>query len=117
MKLLSRDFFLRNPLIVAPELLGKILTRKFNGIIISGRIVEVEAYLPSGDEAAHGFKGLTKRNLSLFKEGGHAYIHQIHKQNCFDIVAEKANIPAGILIRALEPLQGIDLMKKFRDKE
>ncbi len=117
MKVLKKKFYNRSPLQVAPDLLGKILVRKLNGEIISGRIVEVEAYLGSSDQAAHSFKGLTKRNASLFKDAGHAYVHTIHTQNCLDVVVEGSNIPHSVLIRALEPLEGIELMKQFRNKE
>lgn len=117
MKILNKAFFERSPLLVAPDLLGKILVRKCNSQVISGRIVEVEAYLAFSDEAAHGYRGKTKRNTSLFKEPGHSYVHSIHMQNCLDIVTEKADVPSSVLIRALEPLEGIELMKEFRKKE
>lgn len=117
MKALSQDFYNRSPLLVAPDLLGKILVRNLNDQIISGRIVEVEAYLSDKDEASHAFKGLTKRNASLFKSAGHTYIYSIHQQNCLDLVTEKENVPTSVLIRALEPIEGIALMQKFRKKE
>lgn len=117
MRLLRADFYNRSPLAVAPDLLGKILVRKLNGSTISGRIVEVEAYVAFIDEAAHSFIGKTKRNTSLFLPAGHAYVHRIHMQHCLDIVVEKADIPSSVLIRALEPIDGIDMMRKFRGKE
>lgn len=112
-----KDFYNRNPLVVAREILGKILVREINNQIVSGRIVEVEAYLASEDEASHSFKGMTKRNISLYKEAGHAYIHSIHRQNCIDIVTEAEGIPTSVLIRSLEPLVGIEIMKINRNKE
>jgi DNA-3-methyladenine glycosylase len=72
---LARDFFDRDPREVAPVLLGKYLVRKTQGRLIVGKIVETEAYLPAGDSAAHSFKGRSARNESMYKEGGHAYVH------------------------------------------
>ncbi len=117
MKLVPQTFYHRSPLFVAPELLGKILVRHLNGTTISGRIVEVEAYLGFADPAAHGYSGQTPRTASLFKAGGHAYIYTIHRYHCLDIVTETAGTPTSVLIRALEPFAGIELMQKFRHKE
>ena len=117
MKILPRSFYNRNPLEVAEDLVGKILVRRLNKNIITGRIVEVEAYLAFIDEAAHSFRGKTKSNQSLFGEPGKAYIHSMHMQNCLDVVTEEVGIPSSILIRALEPLEGIELMKEFRHKD
>lgn len=114
---ITREFYARSPLLVAPEILGKVLVRKLAGQIITGRIVEVEAYTGYDDEAAHGFIGKTKRNASLFLEAGHAYVHSIHQQLCLDIVTESVDVPSGILLRALEPIDGIALMQQFRKKE
>lgn len=117
MKLVPRSFYNRSSLQVAPELLGKILIRKFSNQIISGRIVETEAYLAFGDAASHAFKGKTKRNASLFKKAGHAYVHSIHMQQCLDIVTDSEDTPSSVLIRALEPLEGITIMRSLRNKE
>jgi DNA-3-methyladenine glycosylase len=117
MKRLSKNFFNREPTDVAKDLLGKILVRNLNGSIISGRIVETEAYLAFKDEAAHSFRGKTKRTESLFKDAGHLYVYSIHMQNCMDIVCNSIDVPDSVLIRALEPIEGIDLMKSFRNKE
>lgn len=116
-KVLSQKFFNRSPLLVAPELLGKILLRKINNLKISGRITEVEAYLATGDESAHGYHGKTKRNASLFKNAGHAYVHRIHMQHCLDVVTEQEDTPGSLLIRALHPISGIEEMKITRNKE
>ncbi|HTK03206.1 MAG TPA: DNA-3-methyladenine glycosylase [Alphaproteobacteria bacterium] len=116
-KILTSDFYNRNPLLVAPDLLGKILVRNFDGKIISGRIVETEAYLAFNDEASHSFVGKTERNKSLFGKPGTAYVHSIHMQNCIDVVTEGVNIPSSVLIRALEPLEAIEIMKSLRGKE
>lgn len=117
MKQLPRTFFARDAITVARDLLGKILQRSINGKVISGRIVEVESYLGESDEAAHAFSGKTKRNQSLYLDAGHAYVHSIHMQNCLDIVAESAGVPASVLIRALEPLTGIERMRANRHRD
>lgn len=117
MNILPQSFYNRNPLEVAQELLGKILVRNLNGVCISGRIVETEAYLAFVDEAAHSYAGQTKRTASLFKSAGHAYVHSIHMQQCLDIVTEMENIPSSVLLRALQPIEGIEHMKAFRKKE
>lgn len=114
---LSQTFFDRSPLTVAPDLLGKLIVRQLNGKTLIGRIVEVEAYLAYVDEAAHGFAGPTKRNASLFLSAGHSYVHTIHLQNCLDVVTENAGVPSSVLIRALEPVEGIELMQELRKKE
>lgn len=113
---LKFEFFNRSPLIVAKELLGKVLSRRLGNLEISGRIVETEAYLAIGDESSHGFSGQTKRNASLFKRAGHIYIHSMHRQNCLDIVTEEEGVPSSVLIRALEPLTEVEMMKKNRNK-
>jgi DNA-3-methyladenine glycosylase len=114
--ILQKDFFNRSPLIVAKELLGKILVRKLGGEILSGRIVETEAYMAFNDQAAHGYIGETKRNASLFMTAGHSYVHRIHMQHCLDIVTEDVNVPSSVLIRALEPLTGIETMQHLRGR-
>jgi DNA-3-methyladenine glycosylase len=99
---------------LARWLLGKTLIHDTPQGRLSGRIVETEAYLV-GDAAAHSFRGETPRNRSLFLERGHAYVYFIYG-NWFSInvSGETAGVGAGVLIRALEPLEGIDLMLKKR---
>lgn len=104
-------------MIVAKELLGKILVRKINWEFLSGIIVETEAYLSSGDVAAHGFRGKTKANTSLYKSAGHLYIHAMHQQSLMDIVTDGEELPCSVLIRALEPLSGVETIKKNRNTE
>lgn len=117
MRILSKKFYNRDPIIVARELLGKILVRNINGKVISGRIVETEAYLGFNDEAAHSFIGKTNRNKSLFGPPGMAYIYRIHMQYCVNAVTNEIDDPGGVLIRALEPIEGIEEMKRNREKE
>ncbi|MGH8293040.1 MAG: DNA-3-methyladenine glycosylase [Gammaproteobacteria bacterium] len=99
---------------MARYLIGKTLVRALPKGRIVGRIVETEAYLPN-DAACHAFNGMTKRNRSLFLLPGHAYVYFIYG-NYFmlNVSAEKEGVGAAVLFRALEPLQGIELMKRGR---
>ena len=115
--ILPRSFYNRNPKVVARALLGKYLVRKIDGIFLVGKIVETEAYLSSGDSAAHNFKGKTNRNKSLYKDAGHAYVHSMRQYHLLDVVVEGEEIPGSVLIRGIEPVQGIEEMKKFRHKK
>lgn len=112
--LLPTSFYARNPTVVAENILGKIVVRRFEGIVLAGKVVEVEAYLGSDDPAAHSFIGKTKRNEVLFGNPGYTYVHSIHKYYCMDIVCEGKGNPGSVLIRALEPILGIDIMKVNR---
>jgi len=114
---LNRNFFQTDPVSLAKKLLGKILVRVICNEIISGKIVEVESYLGVNDPACHAYKGkVTNRNKVLYEEAGKAYIYSVYKNYlCFNIVANKKGIPGAVFIRAVEPLEGIDLMKKFRN--
>ena len=99
---------------LARWLLGKTLVRQGEDGRISGRIVETEAYV-SGDASGHGFKGKTNRNASLFLERGHAYVYFIY--GCWfslNVSAGRAGVGTGVLLRALEPLEGLDLMVRRR---
>jgi DNA-3-methyladenine glycosylase len=99
---------------LARFLIGKTLVHDLHDERMSGRIVETEAYLP-GDAAAHSFRGKTKRNQSLFLEHGHAYVYFIYGTwHAINVAAEKEGTGAGVLIRALEPLEGISLMQRRR---
>jgi DNA-3-methyladenine glycosylase len=116
-KKLPRSFYTRNLLIVAKELLGKIIVKNDDGKIISGRIVEVEAYDGSIDEAAHTFSGKTQRNEVMFKEGGYLYVYFTYGNHfCSNVVTGKEGRGTAVLIRAVEPLDGIDIMVKNRYK-
>ncbi len=113
-KPLPRSFYARDVVMVAKDLLGKHLVRDTAEGKTVGRIVEVEAYLRKGDPASHCHRGRTRRNASMFGPPGHAYVYSIHSRFCFNAVAEHAGVPGGVLIRAVEPLQGMDLMGRRR---
>jgi DNA-3-methyladenine glycosylase len=105
------DFYNRPTTLVAQELLGKILVRCLDDQLITGRIVETEAYLSTGDAAAHGAAGLTKRTRILFEEPGHAYVYQLRVYYLLNIVTEPAGVASCVLLRALEPLEGIEYLR------
>lgn len=111
---LDRNFFDRKTVEVAKDLLGKILVRRMGDKIIAGKIVEVEAYTGEHDPAAHASAGRTQRTEVLYGKPGHAYIFKIRGHHCLNTVAEEENSPGCILIRAIEPIQGINEMKKLR---
>ena len=113
-KPLPRSFYARDVVTVARDLLGKHLIRNTADGRTVGRIVEVEAYLKKGDPASHCHRGRTRRNTSMFGPPGHPYVYSIHARFCFNAVAEHAGVPGGVLIRALEPLHGMDLMAARR---
>jgi DNA-3-methyladenine glycosylase len=117
MRILSRAFFQRPPQVVAPDLLGKVLVRRIEGETISGVIVETEAYLAENDAAAHAARGKTLATQSLYLDGGHAYIHRIHMQYCVDAVCQTGGVAGSVLIRALQPLIGIESMQRARGKQ
>jgi DNA-3-methyladenine glycosylase len=117
-KLLPRKFFNRDPRIVSREVLGKLIVRKAGRKIISGRIVEVEAYLGAGDLAAHSAAGNTARNAVLWGPPGHAYVYFIYGVHyCLNISCLPDGEAGGILFRALEPVSGIREMAKARGLE
>jgi DNA-3-methyladenine glycosylase len=112
---LPRAFYDRDPRLVGPDLLGKILVRRQDGKVITGRIVEVEAYLGSDDPAAHASIGKTLRNAVLFGPPGYAYVYFIYGNHyCLNVSCLPDGTPGGILFRALEPLEGIKEMFKLR---
>src|SRR5579859_3086767 len=116
MKLLARKFYARDTVAVARDLIGKIVVRQIQGKRIAGRIVETEGYMAS-DPACHGHRGMTARNKALFGQVGHAYIYFIYGMHyALNAVAyDKNHICAGgVLIRALEPLEGIEYMQHYR---
>ncbi len=104
---LPRAFFSRDPRRVARDLLGKLLIRNRGKKVLAGRIVEVEAYLGSGDAAAHAATGLTERNRVLFGPPGHAYVYFIYGNHyCLNVSCQPEGEAGCVLIRALEPIAG-----------
>jgi DNA-3-methyladenine glycosylase len=120
MQKLALSFYQReNVLQIAKELLGKILVTKWNGFVTSGRIVEVEAYAGAIDKASHAHGGKrTARNEVMYAEGGVAYVYLCYGIHyLFNVVTHNKDIPHAILIRALEPIKGIDRMLERTGKK
>lgn len=112
---LPKEFYIRSSVIVAKELIGKVLFRNTGKEILSGIIVETEAYTGRTDPAAHSYNGKTPRNEVMFGEGGAAYVYFTYGNHfCFNTVTCKKNTPSAVLIRGIEPLEGIETMKKNR---
>jgi DNA-3-methyladenine glycosylase len=119
---LPRAFFERSPELVAPALLGKVLMHTTSQGLLAGRIVEVEAYLgphsDPPDAAAHSFRGPTPRNQVLFGPAGYAYVYAIYgRYFCANISCEKEGQAGCVLLRALEPLVGLEQMARNRGLE
>ncbi|MFO1302283.1 MAG: DNA-3-methyladenine glycosylase [Burkholderiales bacterium] len=114
MRRLRRSELPRDTAELARTLIGKTLVRDAPAGRTSGRIVEVEAYVP-GDASGHAYVGETARNRSLFLRRGHAYVYFIYGMHfCVNVSAETAGVGAGVLVRAIEPVAGIELMRARR---
>lgn len=112
---LGKKFYIREVTTVAKELIGKTFVKNVNGEIVSAKIVEVEAYNGKIDEAAHSFGGKTKRNKVMFNEGGFLYVYFIYGTHyCCNVVTGLENDGSAVLIRAVEPLTGIDYLAENR---
>ena len=110
-----RSFYDRPTLDVARDLLGKVLVHERRGVRTSGIIVEVEAYIGESDPACHAAPGPTRRNAPMYGEPGHAYVYLNYGVHWLvNIVTESRGSPAAVLIRALDPLEGIDVMRRRR---
>jgi len=109
--ILDSKFYMGNLHKIALGLLGKIFVRKLNGEILSGKIVEVEAYDGLIDEASHAFNGKTQRNEVMFRQGGVLYVYFTYGMHyCANVVTGDINDPKAVLLRAIEPLEGIEPM-------
>ena len=118
LKPVPRSFFNRDPRLVGRELLGKVLLRREGHATLAGRIVELEAYLGADDEAAHAASGKTARNEVLFGPPGHAYVYFIYGNHyCLNVSCLPKGDAGSLLIRALEPIEGIERMALNRDLE
>lgn len=115
MEPISIDFFQQPTLELAQNLLGCILVKETKEGIAAGYIVETEAYIGPGDRAAHSFGNRrTKRTEIMFGEPGCAYTYAMHTHILFNVVSEAVEHPEAVLIRAIEPVEGIDLMHERR---
>lgn len=119
MKTLDREFYNRDSLVVAKELLGKVLVREINGQKISVKIVESEAYMGITDRAAHSYGGRRTSRVEVMYGGpGFSYVFLVYGMYyCFNIVTREAGNPQAVLIRAAEPIEGFDLMAQNRFKK
>ncbi|RIL10825.1 MAG: DNA-3-methyladenine glycosylase [Proteobacteria bacterium] len=114
-KQFSDAFFLKPTIQVAKKLLGAKLTTTIGGKSASGMVVEVEAYGGSKDRACHAFSGPSKRNQVMFQSGGRCYVYLIYGMHyCVNVVTEAEGVGSAVLIRAVEPLEGHDLILKRR---
>lgn len=114
-QILTRIFYIRPLLTVAKDLLGKVLIKKDGSLVLAARIIEVEAYDGKIDKAAHTYIGKTKRNEIMFNEGGYLYVYFTYGAHfCCNVVTGKQNHGTAVLIRAVEPLRGINKMIENR---
>jgi DNA-3-methyladenine glycosylase len=113
---LSQSFFARATDVVARELLGATFIKvEGDGYVLAGRIVETEAYLPDVDAANHAHRGMTTRNAAMFGEAGTLYVYRIYGLHlCVNIVTEEYGRGAAVLLRAIEPLEGLERMQARR---
>jgi len=112
---LGCDFYARDTLKVARELLGKRLVRVIDGERLSGLIVETEAYIGEEDRACHASRGRTLRTEVMYGPPGHAYIYLIYGMyHCLNVVTDRVGFPAAVLIRGIQPDEGVEYMRRNR---
>jgi DNA-3-methyladenine glycosylase len=111
---IPRSFYLQSTVKVASQLLGKYFVRRIDDQFLIGRFVEAEAYCKN-DPASHSFRGMTQRNRTMFALGGHLYVYFTYGMHyCANIVTGKNGIGEAVLIRAVEPVDGLDIITKNR---
>ncbi len=117
--ILPREFYFRDTVTVARELLGKRLVRVIDGAVLSGVISETEAYGHADDPASHAHRRRTRRNAAMFGQAGRAYVYFTYgMHNCFNVVARPPDTAAGaVLIRGMVPDEGIDMMVRNRGRD
>lgn len=119
MRKLPRSFYIDDTVTIARALLGCVLHRRLDdGTLLAARIVETEAYLGANDMASHARRGLrSERNASMYLEGGHAYVYFTYGMHfCLNVVTQESDVAEAVLLRAAEPLRGIDAMRERRPK-
>ena len=115
MSILTRDFYSRSTLKIARDLIGTRLVRMLNGKKLVGLITETEAYISQKDLACHAKAGLTPRTAVMFGEPGHAYVYFTYGNHwMLNVVTERRGFPAAVLIRAIQPVEGVELMMERR---
>src|SRR5829696_4246955 len=115
---LPRSFYLQDTIIVARSLLGCVLWRRIDRDLMAARIVECEAYLGANDTASHARRGLrSERNASMYLEGGHAYVYFTYGMHwCLNVVTQEEGLAEAVLLRAAEPVRGIEAIRERRPK-
>ena len=115
LEILPRSFYARSPKVVARKLIGKILIRDLNGERLIGRIIEAEAYLGMSDPASYAFRGETPANAVLFGPPGITHVHLLYGINdCLSISSHHDGKAGGVLLRALDPIAGMETMARLR---
>ena len=114
MRIVRKKFYKRDPALVARKLLGKLLVRKIDNRKLTGMIVETEAYYGKEDPASRAYKGKNKISELMFEDPGKALIYMVHANWLLNVTCLPKGIPGAVLIRAIEPIEGIEIMMKNR---